>query len=332
MSQQQQVIPFMEPLHIIGGGSIGMLFAASIRASFPSFPLSLLLRDHHKPNIDDNEIMICLMKHGKPRMIPVPAQLISDERPRPIRNLIVATKAYNASDAVRSISARLDDKGASIIILCNGAFAVRDELQAIIPPTTTLRLATTTHGVYRESSYEGEMYHIVHAGEGSTFIEDEPAMSQLWDQSGLVSTSMSPDEMTGLLWQKLAVNCSINPLTALRNCENGQLLSENLAKDTLPTIDDIVREVSMVAMKVCPSQDLQSSLSYGALRFFVDQVCEDTFHNRSSMLQDVTKRQPTEIQYLNGYVSKLGKDLGIDTPANDELYRRIKDFEAEHTD
>ena len=100
----QQVVPFMEPLHVLGGGSIGLLFAASIRAAFPSYPICLLLREHHRRKIDPDEhhVMVCLMSRGRPRMVPVPAQIIgdNDKRHRPIRNLVVATKAYAAVEAV----------------------------------------------------------------------------------------------------------------------------------------------------------------------------------------------------------------------------------------
>lgn len=330
----------MEPLHIIGGGSIGLLFAASIRGAFPAYPLSLLLRDHHKSNIDDDEIMVCLMKDGRPRMMPVPAQLISEERPRPIRNLLVTTKAHSAVSAVESVLERLDPKSASIIVLCNGAFSVRDELTELISSSrsikaqqnnnnnnTELILATTTHGAYQEPNNQGEMYHVVHAGVGSTFIEDQPSISQLWDQSGLVSKSISSEAMMGMLWQKLATNCAINPISALLGCENGQLLQSN-NDDNLPSIEEIIREVSLVATKSCQeSESLQSTLTYDSLRNFVDQVIQDTSHNRSSMLQDVTKKQKTEIHYLNGYVARLGNQFGIETPANNEVCRRITELE-----
>ena len=168
-SFSQQVMPFMEPMHIIGSGSIGLLFSASIRGAFPSYPVSLLLRDHHRSNINnDNEIMVCLMKQGRPRMIPVSAQLISDKRPRPIQNLIVTTKAYAATAAVSSVLDRLDTNGATIILLCNGAFSVRDEIRKMLKSNQNrnveLILATTTHGAYQEQS-EDEMYHVVHAGD-----------------------------------------------------------------------------------------------------------------------------------------------------------------------
>jgi 2-dehydropantoate 2-reductase len=322
----------MEPIHILGAGSIGLTFAANIRSAFPSYPLSLLLRDHHKHKIDDDdEVMVCLIKSGKPRMVPVPAQLISSQRKRPIKTLLLTTKAFAAANAVKSILPRFDEHSVSFIVLCNGAFAVKTELLKMsseIPANIEFILATTTHGAYTENSSD-DMYHVVHAGEGKTFIEEHASISQLFDQSWLNSKSISKEEMNVMLWQKLAANCAINPLTALLNCENGGLLDPTIVGNELPCIDAIVQEVSEVAKadtssKVDSDSPLLTLLDYTSLKAFVDTVIKDTLYNKSSMLQDILKQQQTEVEYLNGYVSLRGREFGIDTPANDELCQRIE--------
>ena len=43
---------FREPIHILGSGSIGLLFASSIRFKFPAFPVTLLVRDRHRHHFD----------------------------------------------------------------------------------------------------------------------------------------------------------------------------------------------------------------------------------------------------------------------------------------
>ncbi|MBW1804694.1 MAG: 2-dehydropantoate 2-reductase, partial [Deltaproteobacteria bacterium] len=45
-------------------------------------------------------------------------------------------------------------------------------------------------------------------------------------------------------------------------------------------------------------------------------VCRATSGNRASMLQDVLKRKPTEIDAINGAIVREGKALGISTPVN----------------
>ena len=57
------------------------------------------------------------------------------------------------------------------------------------------------------------------------------------------------------------------------------------------------------------------------------EVCRKTGQNLSSMLQDVNNRRPTEIDSINGEISAAGRKLGIPTPVNDELIRKVKDIE-----
>lgn len=68
--------------------------------------------------------------------------------------------------------------------------------------------------------------------------------------------------MQTLLWKKLAVNCAINSLTALRGCKNSGLQrgpdddgydcgdgGVHLYNDDQRVMDDVIREVSAVTLK-----------------------------------------------------------------------------------
>jgi len=264
-------------------------------------------------------------------MVHLPAEIIGADSRRNIRNLMLATKAPDAAMAVTSVVDRLDEN-ARIIILCNGALAVHEDINEVLKDASMsdngvkIHLASTTHGAYRDSNDDDdELYHVVHAGIGKTFIEDFSAMARLWDQSGLVATSISKEKMNVLLWHKLAANCVINPLTALLQCENGKLLEEGLYQNMT---DPILQELASVAQQSAErdGQQLDEQLSFPELQAFVLDVIADTAHNKSSMLQDVMRKRPTEIQYLNGYVVRKGLEFGLGTPANQEICDRVEDL------
>ena len=44
---------------------------------------------------------------------------------------------------------------------------------------------------------------------------------------------------------------------------------------------------------------------------------------RPSLLQDVMRGRRTEVQYLNGYVSEQGRQVGVPTPFNDKVVELI---------
>jgi 2-dehydropantoate 2-reductase len=70
---------------------------------------------------------------------------------------------------------------------------------------------------------------------------------------------------------------------------------------------------------------LDASLRAGALFREVQRVAQLTAPNYSSMLQDIQSKAPaTEINFINGYFSRLGKSLGIATPVNDLMVNLIQ--------
>ena len=269
-----------------------------------------------------------------------------------------------------------------IIILSNGALAIRDAIYRrfgnglVDPPSShqnrtlddgrvQLILATTTHGAYRthhhshhrsssSSSSSFGHYDITHAGVGSTTCTDLPFI-QLCHSIGWEGECVSLLDMHVMLWKKLAVNCVINPLTAIHNVTNGQLLSiddTNHAEDIMTIMRQILEEVSLVAMmemrtlyeetmSMSSSEDggydeqcntlrtqwlltTTETLSTSSLEKFVHQVMNSTKDNISSMLQDVRSGKTTEVRFLNGYVASLGQEkYGIDCPRNLEMCRLV---------
>lgn len=94
------------------------------------------------------------------------------------------------------------------------------------------------------------------------------------------------DTIRPQLWRKLAVNCVINPLTALWNCPNGEL------KNHPQEIATLCAEVASVIER----EGLHTSAE--DLRYYVEQVIESTAENISSMLQDIRALRHTEIDYI----------------------------------
>jgi 2-dehydropantoate 2-reductase len=56
-------------------------------------------------------------------------------------------------------------------------------------------------------------------------------------------------------------------------------------------------------------------------------VAEKTYNNKNSMLQDIMKEKPTEIDFLNGKIVELAKELDVKVPINKLLTSLIKGLE-----
>jgi 2-dehydropantoate 2-reductase len=120
-------------------------------------------------------------------------------------------------------------------------------------------------------------------------------------------------------WLKLAVNCAINPLSAVLGLRNGALLEDAEARRTLAAA---AREVGAVA--AARGTDLGCDPVGRA-----EAVARETPCNRSSMLQDIDRGRPTEIEALNGAVVEEGLRLGVATPANAWLASCIRELERQ---
>lgn len=153
-------------------------------------------------------------------------------------------------------------------------------------------------------------------GEGSLFIGDHPQLEPLvalLQRAGFeVELTSDPD---ALLWGKLAINAAINPLTALLGVPNGELLKRPSARQLMA---GLARETAAVAF----AQGIR--LPYPDPVAMAETVAERTALNRSSMLQDIQRGAPTEIDAICGNIVEAGEEFGIETPLNRSMTLLVK--------
>lgn len=125
------------------------------------------------------------------------------------------------------------------------------------------------------------------------------------------------DDITPRLWGKALANAAINPLTALWRVPNGELLA---TADRRALLHALAEEAASVAR----SQGI--TLPYPDPIAYVEGVCRATAGNRSSMLQDVERGRPTEIDSINGVIVAEGRRMGVPVPANEMVWRLIRGF------
>ncbi|CAN0129202.1 unnamed protein product [Ascophyllum nodosum] len=156
----------------------------------------------------------------------------------------------------------------------------------------------------------------VHAGHGDTWVGKPPG-SLLRDEdarAAVASLQLSglPVELDEHIirtqWEKLAVNASINGITAIINCKNGALLENPHGMSLVTNICTEVAQV-MKASGIPPSPSTK-------LLSKVSRVLHQCAENFSSMQQDMSMGRPTEIDYINGFVVKQGVRFGVPTPTN----------------
>jgi 2-dehydropantoate 2-reductase len=142
-------------------------------------------------------------------------------------------------------------------------------------------------------------------------------------------------DILGIKWSKLLMNATFSGMSAALGCTFGEILDNKTAMVSLAYIAD-------ETIKVAHAQGIQLAKMQGKDMEFLElkdgqKVSEkmDFYHEvwsphrklKASMLQDLEKQKKTEIDYINGFVSKKGKELGVKTPYNDLVVQLVKEAE-----
>ena len=289
---------------ILGAGSLGRLLGAMLPAggiafiARPGEPTGASVDYRFRPfKGPESQVRIPFLQPGdEPELI------------------LVTTKAGDTLDAVAGVINQFAID-TPILLFQNGL----GSQQAVAKrwPERPILAASTTEGANRPESGL-----LVHAGTGDTWVGPmtSPAKVTVRKAVTMLATSgmkIHPEtDIVQRLWQKLIINAGINPYTAILDCPNGKILDAPLYQST---IDQLCLELSQLmdaAVRIRQTPD--------ALRERIEQVARNTAGNTSSMRADVQRGRQTEIDFINGYVAKLGKELGIETPVNQMLTERVQ--------
>lgn len=205
-----------------------------------------------------------------------------------------------------------------ILVMQNG-MATQMQLATLKRPVLA---ATTTEAAFRESRRV-----IRHVAKGQTRLGalnpgghgcQEMAQTVLADTGLHIETV---EDIWPALWDKLSINCGINPYTALLDVANGEILGSDLYRTT---IDGLCIELEQ-------ARELAGyPVHADTLRSMIEDVARATAGNTSSMRADIRAHRPTEIDAINGFVVDFLCQAGQDAPVNRILTQRIHRLTQEH--
>ena len=153
-------------------------------------------------------------------------------------------------------------------------------------------------------------------GEGIISIERNQVLGPVEEalRSAGFNIQMVEDAQS-LIWGKLVVNAAINPLTALLRVKNGELLERPFAHEVMKAL---ARETAQVAHAENISLPFDDPVAKA------EEVAHKTAANTSSMLQDVLRGAPTEIDAICGAVVQTAEKHKISVPVNWTCWQLVK--------
>jgi 2-dehydropantoate 2-reductase len=166
---------------------------------------------------------------------------------------------------------------------------------------------------------------IKHAGRGDLVSgprsEKTERLAALFERAG-VPCRIS-ENMAGELWTKLLWNCALNAISALGRVKYGQIAASDDARRVVRSLAEEFWAVAEAAGICFPDlQDVDAAFA-GACK-----IATQMSGALSSTAQDIRRGKRTEIDSLNGYISRRGAELGVPTPVNHALYTMIKLLEG----
>lgn len=301
-------------IHILGAGALGSLWATKLSRQNE---VVLLVKPDINHNKTDRHRSFQFVDQNRTSTVTLPCEYSSPplHNNKPIDILLVFTKSYDTLKAIRQLKSRISPS--SRIVLFQNGLGSQQEVTHLLP-NNPIYAASTTEGANRPDKQT-----VIYAGKGETWVGSISSQQNKLDADKILSLLSS----TGLnvyysaniwqkLWLKLAINCAINPFTALLNCKNGELIGRSLF-DT--NISQLCHELAL-AMKI---NHVETSAN--ELQVVVEDVINKTANNVSSMLQDVRAGKKTEIEYINGYIEKVAQMNGSKFPTNLRLLKEVRE-------
>lgn len=234
--------------------------------------------------------------------------------------LISCVKSYQVYNALTPLMTVLPANAA--IILCHNGMGVYEELPKPIKTTHPILAMLCTHGSKKSNDFSVEHTGIGHSDIGCINKSQHSFLHQEFLEviDGGLGEFFWHNNIATAQWTKLAINSVINPITALKNITNGDILLPKYSSKIEVILKELV-DVSLIE---------GFKFNENELREIVNNVAEKTALNSSSMRCDLLARRQTEINYINGYVHRLGLKHGIATPENTQLWKEISNHEK-HT-
>lgn len=293
-------------LVILGGGAIGSVIAAAL-AERPGVEPLLVGRREHVRAIREHGLRVDGLLHAP--VFPAASEEVDFALDDAL--LVVTVKAVDLDASLRRLAPFL--RPTTAVLLLQNGYGIRElaleALRGLAVPAESVFIGIVAMGAT-----------LIAPGEVRCFggnIRVEPAFAATpWFAllGGLKIRVEASRDIRRDLWTKLLVNSVINPLSVLLQGHN-RLVAE-------ARFDALKSPILAEGVAVAAAAGVEMRMDAAFVNRFV------TSDNITSMLQDFRRGRPSEIDFLNGAIARLGREHGIATPVNAFVVALIRALES----
>jgi len=301
---EQEVWP---RIAVMGAGAVGCYFGGMLARA--GAPVTLIGRAKHVEAIRRNGLFLESLQFRQ--QIPIAAT--SDvSAAREADTVLFCVKSYDTEEAAQALATHLGS-GAVVLSLQNGVDNAERILAATkiaaVPAVVYVAVAISEPGRIRHSG-RGDL--IIGALPFSPYAHDLSAIAATFERATIpcrVSANIEAD-----LWTKMIMNCAYNAISALGRSQYGPIVQNPWARDVMTQVTEEAIAVARAAGVRLPEGVVEAVL----------KLAETMSGATSSTAQDIARGRRTEIDSLNGYVVRLGAQLGVASPVNRTLHGLVK--------
>jgi 2-dehydropantoate 2-reductase len=296
---------------VIGLGPIGGIFACHLKGSGCTVFGVDVIQDYI--NVINSEGLTIEGLTSKKAKLDGVSTKLSDFEDTPFDYVVIAVKAPYMSSIVSELKGFTGDP---MIVSMQNGIDTEEYLATHFGQEKTMRIVINFAGnVLSPGKIKMTFFHkpnYVGCLCKTDNCSHQKKISQLMTQAQLET------EQTGQIkkhaWKKTLLNSVLAPLSALLGMTMAEVMSCN---ETRSLVELLFKEGLQVAQ--------QAGYDYGE-EFFQQGIgyLSGAGHHKPSMLIDIEKGNPTEIDFINGKIADYGKRFNIPVPLNTVITNLIK--------
>jgi 2-dehydropantoate 2-reductase len=291
---------------VVGAGAVGGYFGGMLARA--GAPVVMIGRSPFVDAVRKNGLLLDTLQFKESVSVEASTELAAA---RGADLVLFCVKTTDTESTARSL-APLVSSSAIVVSLQNGVDNAEKIRAAGIDALSAV--------VYVAASVP-EPGRVIHVGRGDLVVGPRNGRSEnfaaLFERAG-VACRIS-DNIDGELWTKLIWNCALNAISALGRAKYGLIAESGDARKVVETVVNEVLAVASAARIQLPGVETAQAGLAGALK-----IATQMSGAISSTGQDLMRGKRTEIDSLNGYISRRGAELGAPTPVNHALYTLVK--------
>ena len=319
---------------IYGAGSLGIVLAAKLKNTTKKEVIVIDRNIKSVEALNNNGAIVVGTTQFKEKVTAILDTQVKDQ----FDIIFLMTKQLGNREAIQKITKFLSKEGV-ICTMQNGL--PEQEISEIIGPERTFgcpvswgatRIKPGTSELTSSPSYESLSFNIGNYSSIHNEYLDE--IKKILSNVGKVTVD---ENLIGGRWGKLLINSSLSGLNSVFGGTFGSTISNPQERAiVLRVIKEGINVAHAANIKIEKIQnsdigylfDYHNSLSK---QFCFSFLIKFEFNKwkklKASMLQDIEKGIPCEVDYINGIVCKFGKKYDVQTPFNDKVVEIIHKIE-----